>query len=134
MYNSIVVVGHVGGDPEMRYTPNGAAVTNFSVACNRKRGGSDTTTWFRVAAWGKLAETCNTYVSKGMRILVQGEMYMREYTDNNGNRRSSLDLDARDVKFLSSRQEGQGNGGYTGAANYDQGAPGDPRGEDDLPW
>jgi len=78
-YEHTIIVGHLGRDPEMRYTPSGTAVTNFSVAVSRKFTGKDgkaveKTKWFRVTAWGKLAETCNQYLAKGRQVLVAGEI------------------------------------------------------------
>ena len=77
MYQKVIIVGHLGGDPEMRYTPSVKPVTNFSVATSRKWTGADgeqreDTTWFKVAAWGKLAEVCNQYLAKGRQVLVEG--------------------------------------------------------------
>jgi len=75
MYQRLVLVGNLGRDPEMRYTPNGAAVTSFSVATSRRYAAADgtmkeETTWFRVSVWGKQAEACNQYLSKGAKVLV----------------------------------------------------------------
>ena len=79
MYHTIIIVGNLGKDPEMRYTPAGQAVTNFSVATSRQYTGSDgnqvkETIWFRVSAWGKQAETCNQYLKKGSKVLVEGRL------------------------------------------------------------
>jgi single-strand DNA-binding protein len=79
MYHTITVVGNLGRDPEMRYSPDGKPVTNFSVATNRKWTNADgtpgeETVWFRVACWGKLAEVCEQYLSKGRRVLVEGRL------------------------------------------------------------
>ena len=79
MYQKIVIVGNLGRDPEMRYTPSGQPVTNLSVATNRKWTSADgtpgeETIWFRVSVWGKQAETCNQYLSKGRQVLVEGRL------------------------------------------------------------
>ena len=71
-FQNHIIVGNLGADPEMRYLPDGTAVTNFSVAVNQKRGENETTTWVRVTAWNKLAEVCNEYLEKGRPVLVQG--------------------------------------------------------------
>ena len=77
MYHTIIIVGNLGRDPEMRYTPSGQAVTNFNVATNRQYTASDgsqvkETIWFRVSSWGKQAETCNQFLKKGSKVLVEG--------------------------------------------------------------
>ena len=105
MYQTTVVVGHLGKDPEMRYTPSGQAVTNFSVATSRKWTGTDgqvqeKTTWFKVTAWGKLAETCNQYLNKGKLVLVEGEVDASAWTGQDGTPRATLELTARNVQFL----------------------------------
>ncbi len=123
MYQYTVIVGNVGRDPEMRYTPGGTAVCDFSVAVNRRWTDKQTnemrekTTWFRVTCWNRLAETVNQYVYKGMRVLVAGEVDASAWVDNEGNPRATLELTARDVKFLSRRDEDTGysaEGGYSG--------------------
>jgi single-strand DNA-binding protein len=113
MYAKIVLVGNLGGDPEMRYTPNGTPVTNFSLAVNRKFKNSDgetveRTTWFRVAAWGKLAETTNEYLTKGRLVLVEAEdIKASAFKANDGEPRASLEVTARSIKFLGGSRNGQ---------------------------
>ena len=107
MFQKTIIVGNLGQDPEMRYTPSGKAVTNFTVAVNRKwtnQSGEqqEKTTWFRVAAWDKLAELCNQYLSKGRLVLVEGEVEANAYTSQEGEARASLELTARNVRFLGS--------------------------------
>ncbi len=116
-WHQTVVVGNLGGDPELRYMQSGDAVCNFSVAVtdrwrDRQSGEQrERTTWYRVAVWGAQAESCNTYLSKGRRVLVTGNVSARGYINNNGEAAASLDLRARDVRFLSSREEGGDQGG-----------------------
>jgi len=74
MYQKLILVGNLGRDPEMRYTPDGKAVTSFSVATSRKYNDKDETTWFRVSVWGKQAESCNQYLTKGSKVLVEGRL------------------------------------------------------------
>ncbi len=112
MYQNTIIVGHLGTDPEMRYTSAGKPVTNFSVAVNRRWTGADgeakeKTTWFRVNAWGQLAETCNQYLKKGRLVLVEGEVDAAAWTDNAGELRASLELRANNVKFLGRPTEGE---------------------------
>jgi single-strand DNA-binding protein len=108
-FQNYIILGNLGGDPEMRYLQDGTAVTNFSVAVNEKRGESETTTWVRVTTWNKLAEICNQYLSKGRAVLVQGSrMKASAYLDKQGAPHASLELTASTVQFLGS---GNGNGG-----------------------
>ncbi len=120
MFHTIIIVGNLGRDPEMRYTPSGQAVTNFNVATNRQYTGSDgnpvkETVWFRVSTWGKLAETCNQYLKKGSKVLVEGRLIPdpstggpRTYTRQDGTTGSNFEVSAYTVKFLSTRGEGEG--------------------------
>ena len=120
-WHQTIVVGNLGGDPELRYMQSGDAVCNFSVAVtdrwrNRQSGEmQERTTWYRVAVWGAQAENCNTYLARGRRVLVTGTVSARGYINNNGEAAASLDMRARDVRFLSSRNEdGQQGGGQQG--------------------
>lgn len=112
MYQKIIIVGNLGRDPEMRYTPQGTPVTNLSVATSRKWTNADgtpgeETIWFRVSAWGKQAETCNQYLVKGQQVLVEGRLRPdpatgepRIWTGNDGVARASYELSASTVRFL----------------------------------
>jgi single-strand DNA-binding protein len=116
-YQKIVIVGNLGRDPEMRYTPTGQGVTNFSVATNRQYTASSgekvkETTWFRVSAWGRQAETCNQYLKSGSRVLVEGRMNPdketgnpRVFQRNDGSSGSSYEIVSERVVFLTSRDE-----------------------------
>jgi single-strand DNA-binding protein len=109
MFQKSIIVGNLGQDPEMRYTPSGKAVTNFTVAVNRKwtnQSGEqqEKVTWFRVAAWDKLAELCNQYLSKGRLVLVEGEVEANAYTNQEGEAKASLELTARNVRFHPGRR------------------------------
>jgi single-strand DNA-binding protein len=90
--NRVLFTGRVGGDPEMRYTAQGNAVTNFRIASNRSwkdRDGvaHEDTEWFRITAWDKLAEICNQYLQKGTRVYIEGRLQTRKYTDRDGQER-----------------------------------------------
>ena len=112
MYQKLLIAGNLGGEPSMRYTPSGQAVTNFSVATNRKWSNSDgsqgeETVWFRVTAWGKLGEVCNQFLSKGRQVLVEGRLTPdkatggpRIWTGDDGQPRASFEVVAETVKFL----------------------------------
>jgi single-strand DNA-binding protein len=136
MYQKIIIVGNVGRDAEMRYTPTGVPVTSFSVAVNRRWTSAsgeqqEKTTWFRVICWRKLAETTGQYVKKGMKILVEGEVEAQAYVDREGTARSTLELTANNFRFLGSRADA-GEGGAPGAP----GSTGEdfPVHEDDIPF
>ncbi len=136
--NKVLIIGRVGGDPEMRYTPNGDPVTSFSVATNRRytvQGEQrEETQWFRVSAWNRLAENCNQYVVKGMRVYVEGRLNVREYVAQDGQTRTSVDVRAFEVQFLDRPTDsaGGGQGGGDMGGGYAPGAP--PDGVEDLPW
>jgi len=121
-YSKIIVVGNLGGDPEMRFLPDGTPVTNFSVAVNHvwnKPDGSkgERTDWFRVTAWRGLAEVCNQYLTKGRQVLIEAEQIKASaYTNNQGQPAASLEMTAVRVVFL-------GNGQGQGEAHIDDGAP-----------
>ncbi|HEU4792707.1 MAG TPA: single-stranded DNA-binding protein [Nitrolancea sp.] len=109
--NKIQIIGNLGRDPEMRYTPGGSPVTNFSVAVGRRRRGQDDqiteeTDWFRVVCWDKLAEIADQYLKKGARVYVEGRVQIRKYTGNDGVERTSVDVIANDLIMLSGREEG----------------------------
>ena len=104
-FNKITIVGYLGRNPELRYTPNGTAVCDFSMATSEKKGDNDVTTWFKVTTWGKQAEVVNQYVAKGKQVYVEGRVSLREYTDRDGNKRTSLEVNATDMKFIGARGE-----------------------------
>ena len=110
-YCKLTVVGNVGRDPELKYLSNGTALCSFSVAVTTKRKDEEQTEWFKITAWGKLAETCNQYVKKGMQVLVSGELTIERYKGKNGPQASPA-VRADDVLFMN-----RGNG------NEDSGPP-----------
>ncbi len=121
--NKVMITGRLGADPEMRYTPQGSAVTTFNVASGRTWKSNDGTThddteWFRVVAWDKLGEICNQYLTKGTRVYVEGRLQTRKYQDRDGQPRTSVELVATDMIILSARSEAQG-----GADAYDTAMP-----------
>ncbi|MFQ3639363.1 MAG: single-stranded DNA-binding protein [Chloracidobacterium sp.] len=113
-FNKIIIYGHLGRDPEMRYTPQGVPVCTFSVATSeRKKGQGDnepteTTTWFRITAWRNLAETANKFLKKGSPVYVEGRLAVREWTDNEGTKRTSLEVTATELHLMGSRSDGEG--------------------------
>ena len=114
----VTLVGNLGRDPESRYTPNGTMNVTFTMATNRRfrdQSGQDQdrTTWFRITAWGKLAETLDSltqqgYLTKGKQVYVEGRIEAREYTDQNGQTRTSLDVTANELLLLGSRGDAEG--------------------------
>ena len=136
MYQKIIIIGNLGRDPEMRYTPDGTPVTSFSVATSRRWTDpsgqqQERTVWFRVSAWRRLAETCNQYLSKGRQVFVEGELQEpRPYQGRDGEWRASLDVTARTVQFLGGR-------GDVGAAAPSEEGPGeapDLLDEEEIPF
>ncbi len=117
--NKIILIGHLGRDPEMSYTPNGVAVTKFSMAVTRV-GKSPTgekheeTEWFNVVAWRQLAEICNTYLRKGNKVYIEGRLQTRKYTDRNGVERMSLDVIANDMEMLTPKPTQSSSSGFVG--------------------
>ena len=108
--NKITLIGNVGGDPEMRYTPNGKAVTSFTVATNHRYSTAsgetrEETDWFRISAWGKQGEMCNQYLSKGRQVYVEGRLHARNWEAQDGQMRTSLEVTADRVLFLGKRTE-----------------------------
>lgn len=105
-FNKIAIVGYLGRDPELRYTPQGTPVCNFSVATTEKRKNSagelqEITTWFQVAFFGRQAEVIKEYMSKGSQVWLQGSLTLNQWTDKEGATRGSLEVRGSDIKFLS---------------------------------
>jgi len=109
-FNKITIVGYLGRDPELRYTPQGTAVCNFSVATTEKRKNArgeqeEHTIWFRITAWGRQAELVAEYMAKGRQIYVEGRLRLEQYTDRDGNPRTSPEVNANDIQFLGQRAD-----------------------------
>lgn len=140
-YHKIVLVGNLGRDPEMRYTPGGQAVTNFSVATNRQYTASSgekvkETVWFRVSAWGRQAETCNQYLNTGSKVLVEGRMNPdketgspRVFQRNDGSHGAHFEITADRVVFLSGRDD---QGSFQGSESGQ--GQGEVMEEDEIPF
>ncbi|MBE7516530.1 MAG: single-stranded DNA-binding protein [Chloracidobacterium sp.] len=154
-FNKIILVGNLGRDPELRFTPQGKAVCSFSMATNEKRRDKsgefqDVTTWFKVTLWGNQAENANKYLSKGRPVYIEGRLRIEEWTDRDNNNRYTLDVQATDMQFISAgRDDTAGSSSYsddhepqyTGAepsakgsssANAPVAVPDSP--EDDIPF
>ena len=111
MYQKLIIIGNLGRNPEQRFTPSGDPVTTFSVATSRKYGEKDETTWFRVSVWGKQAESCNKYLSKGSKGVVEGRLKSnadgnpRVYERKDGTWSASYEITAESVRFLTPKGE-----------------------------
>ena len=101
--NRLDIIGNVTSNPELKATPSGHTVCSFGVAVNERRGGRDETTFFRVSAWNKLAELCQTYLQKGKKVRVTGPVSARGYSKSDGTVGVSIEINANDVEFLSPR-------------------------------
>jgi single-strand DNA-binding protein len=134
MYEKHVIMGNLGREPEMRYTPAGVPVTDFSVAVNKRYTNKDgerieRTVWYKVVCWRKLAETCAQYLKKGRTVIVEGDLTAEAYTDRDGKPQAKLVLTATSVQFVGgSRSDGDGE---PQPGEPPAGAIGD---EDELPF
>ena len=109
-FNRIILVGNLGRDPELRYTPQGTPVCSFSMATNERRKDKtgemqDQTTWFRVTLWGRQAETASQYLSKGRPVYIEGRLRVEEWTDRDGKPRHTLEVHATDMQFIGGKAE-----------------------------
>ena len=103
--NQVMIIGNVGKEAEMRFTPSGKPVTSFSVACNSKFGETESTEWFNIVTWNKLAETCNQYLTKGQQVFVEGRLQTRSWDDKDGVKHYKTEVIANKVLFLGQRKQ-----------------------------
>lgn len=111
-FNKIMIVGYLGRDPELRYTPQGTPVCDFTVATTDRRkdksgGVQEVTTWFRVSLFGRQAEVASQYLAKGRQVYVEGSLTQREWTDKDGATRTTLEVRGTDIQFLSPAHDGE---------------------------
>jgi single-strand DNA-binding protein len=148
--NKAFLMGNLGADPELRYTPSGQAVANFRIATSEswvdKQGQKqERTEWHRIVAWGKLAELCGEYLKKGRQVFVEGKLQTRQWEDRDGHKRFTTEIQAREITFLGARDGAGGgaprrsggdeagpSGGGGGDAGFDYGPP--PMSDDDVPF
>ena len=134
MLNKILLIGNLGKDPEMSYTPSGSAITKFTVAVNRRFNDKQTgerkeeTQWFNVVAWDRLAETCNQYLHKGSKVYLEGRMTSRKYTDKENVERTVWDVVLTNMEMLDPKDAGEGRTSGAGGAGMDDVSP------DDIPF
>ena len=107
--NSVMIIGNLGRDPELRYTQRGTAVASFSVAVNswKAEGKEEEVEWFNVVAWDKLAETCSQYLAKGRRVYISGRQQTRSWEGQDGEKKYRTELVARDMILLDKAPEGR---------------------------
>ena len=98
--NKVQIIGRVGQDPEMKFSPDGKAITTFSVAVSDKRGEKETTEWFNVVTWNKLAEICNEYVFRGQSVYVEGRLHTNKWQTPEGEKRQRVEIIAHSMEFL----------------------------------
>ncbi len=107
--NKIILIGNLGRDPEMSYTPNGKAVTKFSLAVTRRYGKSESgekeTDWFNIVAWNQLAENCNSLLKKGQKVYVEGRIEPRNYQDKTGASRVALDVTINEMELITPKSQ-----------------------------
>ena len=131
-FNKITLVGNLGRDPELRYTPQGTPVCSFSLATNERRKdrntgeNTDLTTWFRVTLWGRQAETASQYLTRGRPVYIEGRLRVEEWTDRDGKPRHTLEVHATDMQFIGG---GRGEEGGAPPAARAAAAPNEPGGE-----
>lgn len=138
-FNKIILVGNLGKDPELRYTPQGTPVCSFTVATNEKRKDKsgetqDFTTWFRVTLWGRQAETASQYLTKGRPVYVEGRLRLEEWTDRDGKPRSTLEVHATDMQFIGGSRGDESNVSFNKAAPTDRGSSDPDPSDDDIPF
>ena len=144
MVNKVILVGNLGKDPEVRFTANGRAFARFSVATSERWTDQDgnrqeRTEWHNVVVWGKQAETCGQYLSKGRQVFLEGSIRSRQYDDKDGNKRYITEVIAQRVQFLGGRggeggaRAGGGGGGGGGGGSAEAPPPSLPE-DDDIPF
>src|SRR5262245_8074108 len=138
--NKVILVGNLGRDPELRYTPGGQAVASFSVATNerwndREGKAQERTEWHRIVVWGKQAENCAQYLQKGRPVYIEGRLQTRDWEDKEGQKRQTTEIVAQTVQFLGGREGGGPARGAGGSGPAREGEPSAPSGgSDDIPF
>ena len=136
--NKVILIGRLGRDPEVRYTPDGTAVANFSIATSTEwtdKGSGDKkekTEWHRIVAWRRLGEICGEYLAKGRQVYVEGRLQTRDWEDRDGNKRYTTEVVATEVQFLGSRESAGPRESYGGPPPSEP--PYADSNEDDIPF
>lgn len=140
MINKVILVGNLGRDPEIRYTPSGQAVANFTVATSEKwkdkNSGEmqENTEWHRIVVWGGLAEICGKYLSKGRQVYLEGRLQTRKWQGQDGQDRYTTEVVCREMKMLGGRGEGPAQGAGPQSAPEYSGPPLNGEEDDDIPF
>ena len=134
--NKVMVIGHLGKDPEMRYTPSGRPVTTFSIAVSRSWNTADgerrsETEWFNIVSWGNLAEICKQYLHKGQQVYIEGRLQTRYWEDKEGQKHTSVEVVANEMLMLGDRRDSN-NSSQESEEDDDQSAP--VADEDEFPF
>ncbi|MBW2109166.1 MAG: single-stranded DNA-binding protein [Deltaproteobacteria bacterium] len=148
--NKVILIGRLGRDPEVRYTPDGTAVANFTIATSDEWKDRETgekkerTEWHRIVAWRRLGEICGEYLSKGRQVYIEGRLQTREWEDQDGNRRWTTEIVARDMQMLGTKEPpGAFSNDYAGSQGVTHSGPAQPDREppaknattgDDIPF
>ena len=130
--NKVILIGNSGADPELRYTPGGTAVSNFSIATNESWTDSsgerqERTEWHRIVVWGRLAEICNQYLRKGSKVYIEGKLQTRSWEGQDGLKRYTTEVVARDMQMLDTRGEMGGMDGSYGGGSSQGGGQAKPQ-------
>lgn len=140
-FNRIIIIGNLGRDPELRYTPQGTPVCSFSLATNERRKdkttgeNNDITTWFRVTLWGRQAETASQYLEKGRPVYIEGRLRVEEWTDRDGKQRHALEVHGTDMQFIGGGNSERSEARPAPAGKAPQDAPPDnDLNDDDVPF
>ena len=138
--NKVILIGRLGSDPEVRYTPSGVAVANFNIATSEEWKDKDSgekkerTEWHRIVAWRRLGEICGEYLSKGKQVYVEGRLQTRDWEDRDGNKRYTTEIVATDVQFLGTRDSSESARPRSTSPSDFQGGPAQGPGDDDIPF
>ena len=138
--NKVILIGNLGGDPEVRYTPSGDAVANFNIATSEEWKDKDTgekkerTEWHRIVAWRRLGEICGEYLSKGRQVYVEGRIQTNAWEDKEGNKRYTTEIVANTVQFLGGRDVGDSPRPQSPPVPDYSGAPTQGPEDDDIPF
>ncbi|MFP4476381.1 MAG: single-stranded DNA-binding protein [Desulfatibacillaceae bacterium] len=129
--NKAMIIGHLGRDPEVRFTQSGMAVANFTVATTERFKGEERTEWHKIVAFGKLAEICGDYLHKGKQVYIEGRIQTREWEDKEGNRRWTTEIVANEMQMLSPKGEGAPSGQNRQRSQQQQQRPSTPYPDDE---
>jgi single-strand DNA-binding protein len=138
--NKVILIGRLGSDPEVRYTPSGVAVANFNIATSEEWKDKDSgekkerTEWHRIVAWRKLGEICGEYLSKGKQVYIEGRLQTRDWEDRDGNKRYTTEIVASDVQFLGARDSSESARPRSTTSTDYQGVPAQGPADDDIPF